>query len=527
MKRAFRKILPALLLLSCLAGALSACSSEPAEPGPDSSVPDSTAASEPLTPPDPSVNTLFALPFAPGETGLLRPLLTHDPVNDTVFALLFDGLFTVNAAGEAVPRLASSIRTEELTVTVELDPNAVFHDGSPVTSRDVVWSLETARTHEDSAYAARLANVTEIRAAGPSAVTLTLAGSEGSLAYMLDVPVVKYGTGVTGSAVGCGRYRMVESEHSTYLIANETWYGRPQDGAFPVNLILLTNVDNRDALIYSIVSGNANLIRIDPLSESLQRLAGNCDVYPVMSRRFLYLAFNTSYYAVTGSGAVRAALAAAVDKAALTAALPGVIWSDGLYPESVTGVPPGPAPALDMAAARSGLAEAGFRFVSGKWLDAEDKVLSVRLVCGKSAVKQAAAELVAADLTRLGVETRLIPTDDMAAVLKSGNFELALCETEVSPDFDFRYLLAYSGSQNFNNFSIAGLDALLDSFFSAGHRRSARTAAQINALVAGETPLIPLGYKQDVICVSRRFRIGNVSVSDSDPFCDLFNWIVY
>ena len=47
------------------------------------------------------------------------------------------------------------------------------------------------------------------------------------------------------------------------------------------------------------------------------------------------------------------------------------------------------------------------------------------------------------------------------------------------------------------------------------------------ALVAGETPLIPLGYKQDVICVSRRFRIGNVSVSDSDPFCDLFNGIVY
>jgi oligopeptide transport system substrate-binding protein len=70
------------------------------------------------------------------------PATTHNGGDD----LVFNGLVTFNDKLEIMPELAAEwdINTEETIYTFHLQPNAVFHNGKPVTAADVVYSWERA-----------------------------------------------------------------------------------------------------------------------------------------------------------------------------------------------------------------------------------------------------------------------------------------------------------------------------------------------------------------------------------------------
>ena len=75
---------------------------------------------------------------------------------------------------EFVPLLAKSWRRRDsLTLAFELDPRARWHDGTPVTSRDVLFTMRRAR---DPAIAPRLGNVTRRMAAATAGEGLRARG---------------------------------------------------------------------------------------------------------------------------------------------------------------------------------------------------------------------------------------------------------------------------------------------------------------------------------------------------------------
>ena len=82
--------------------------------------------------------------------------LANQDVADQLFLRLADvgpGMMTAGDQG-FVPMLARSwTRRDSLTLVFDLDPRARWHDGAPVTSRDVLFTLRRAR---DSAIAPRM-----------------------------------------------------------------------------------------------------------------------------------------------------------------------------------------------------------------------------------------------------------------------------------------------------------------------------------------------------------------------------------
>lgn len=62
-----------------------------------------------------------------------------------VNGLIFDGLVFMRANGEAVPRAASSWEVVDggTAIVFTLNPDCKWHDGTPVTAEDWVWSLQT------------------------------------------------------------------------------------------------------------------------------------------------------------------------------------------------------------------------------------------------------------------------------------------------------------------------------------------------------------------------------------------------
>lgn len=91
-----------------------------------------------------------------------------------VIELMYDGLVDYDAEENIVPGLAASwdISDDGLTYTFELQPDAAFSDGSPVTADDVKFSLERAAGGE--ALGASLELVDSVDVLSDSSVQVTL-----------------------------------------------------------------------------------------------------------------------------------------------------------------------------------------------------------------------------------------------------------------------------------------------------------------------------------------------------------------
>ncbi len=78
-----------------------------------------------------------------GAPRYLNPLLSDpNPVDRELVSLIFDGLVQRDANGRLVPALAESWEVSEdgLTVTFKLRPGVTWHDGTPVTVEDVLFT---------------------------------------------------------------------------------------------------------------------------------------------------------------------------------------------------------------------------------------------------------------------------------------------------------------------------------------------------------------------------------------------------
>ena len=76
----------------------------------------------------------------------IDPHLTTDATSARIIIEVFGGLVTIDRNLDVVPDLAESWDVSEggRVYTFHLRPDAVFHDGKPVTAHDIQWSLERA-----------------------------------------------------------------------------------------------------------------------------------------------------------------------------------------------------------------------------------------------------------------------------------------------------------------------------------------------------------------------------------------------
>ncbi len=79
-----------------------------------------------------------------GSFGRLNPMLDlYNPADRDVDRLIFSGLLRFDSTGTPVPDLADSwgVSLDGTVYNVSIRPNAVWHDGQPVTSDDVIFTI--------------------------------------------------------------------------------------------------------------------------------------------------------------------------------------------------------------------------------------------------------------------------------------------------------------------------------------------------------------------------------------------------
>ena len=131
-----------------------------------------TTASAPVSAPRGRLRVAFDAPAN------LDPALVSSDTEVSIIGAIYDYLIDITSENTLAPRLATAWEStpDGLTYTITLAEKVTFHDGSPFSADDVVWTYNRLRDPANGFATADLyANITEVKADGPTKVIFTLA----------------------------------------------------------------------------------------------------------------------------------------------------------------------------------------------------------------------------------------------------------------------------------------------------------------------------------------------------------------
>jgi peptide/nickel transport system substrate-binding protein len=458
----------------------------------------------------------------------LDPRVGIDAYSERIDDLMFDDLLTRDEHFNVQPGLAERWDTPDpLTYIFHLHPGVRFHDGRPLTSRDVKWTLDTLLQGKvRSTKAAVYKWVDHIEAPDDATVIFRLKEPFAALLWNLSdgaIGIVPYGSldEMTRHPVGTGPFRFVQAEQDKEVIIerNDDYWGRKPN----LERIRFAVVPDPTTRALELRKGSADLEANSLAPDMVLTLEREpeLEVLRGPGSRVTYLALNLRD-PILKDVRVRQALAYAIDRRPMleylwrgfatpaASVLPKQSWA---YNDDVARYD------YDPPRARQLLDEAGYPVVNG---------IRFHLTM-KTSTSEETARLVTAVLQQqlrevnIAVDIRTFEFATFFADVTKGAFQmysLRWIGGNEDPDI-FEYAFHSSkfppNGANRGYYSNPRLDALID----AGRReldQQARkqTYAEIQALLAQDLPYINLWYHDNVMVHSRRVR--NLTLNPSGNY---------
>ncbi|WP_137701446.1 ABC transporter substrate-binding protein [Marimonas lutisalis] len=340
---------------------------------------------------------------------------------------------------EPQPYLAKSweVSDDGLTVTLNLVDNATFHDGKPVTSEDVAFSIMT--TKENHPFKSMFAPVEAVET--PDAHTAIIKLSQPHPALLLALspalaPVIPkhiYGDGqdvkshpANSAPVGSGPFMLEEFKAGevTVLKKNPNFFidGRPKLDEIIIRIIkdpsaLLIAMENGEADLYPFMAGSQEIKRLEKADHLAITADGYAGIGPIN-----WLAFNTTSDKLKDVR-VRQAIAYAVDRDFITKALHRGVSQQQRGPiieSSPFFMVPDETYDTDLDKANALMAEAGF---------ADGMELTIDYIPGPKEQQQSVAEYLKSQLKKIGIDLTVRAAPDFptwAGRVGGHDFELTM-----------------------------------------------------------------------------------------------------
>lgn len=208
-----------------------------------------------------------------------------------LYELAYDTPIGLDLDGNYVPELATdwSVSDDGLTWTLNIVDNAVFHDGTPLTSEDVKFSLELWRDTVDFPFLPSYPDVFTIEAPDDTTVTLIteepIGNFESRMVFMYIVPKHIWEAEADPVAfenadmIGSGSFSMLEYRQGEFvrLAANKDYWAGPPS----VDEVIFQTIENPDARVTALRNGDVDMITEMP-NTAIAALEGDDNVEVVI-----------------------------------------------------------------------------------------------------------------------------------------------------------------------------------------------------------------------------------------------------
>lgn len=502
-----------------------------------------------------------------GSARFINPLLALSGPDEDLSALVYSGLMRAAPDGSLSPDLASSyeISSDGTVYTFTLRKNATFHDGTPVTADDIIFTVQKAQSPDIKSR--RRADWEGVLATSPDpqTVVFTLAHAyapflENTTLGILprhlwkDVPAEEFPfSPLNTHPVGSGPYRVTGFD--TDGTGAATRYTLAPFKGFTLGTAFLKEIaflfyPNEEALVAAYNAG-----RIDSFAgvtpAQLEKLTrpDTMIVRAALPRTFGVF-FNQNKNPILADTSVRAALNEAVDSRAIVANILGGFGStlSGPIPPGTLGeVPPqvpvplpAKAPEAAVATDRAGSARAilsrgGWKFDEGKgeWSKKKD-ILLVTLATSDDPELSATAQMVADAWRAAGVkvDVHVYPLSELnTTIIRPRAYEAILFGEVVGRTMD---LFAFWHSSQRNDpglnlalYANAKADGILaEARVTTDPANREKLYNSFASIIEKDQPAVFLYAPEFIYVVPKRLqgvRLGTLS-SPAERFLNAYEW---
>ncbi len=506
-----------------------------------------------------------------GRPSSITPLTARTQVDRDLVALLFRGLVRLGPGNSVLPDLASrwTVEAKGARWTFHLRPDAFWHDGTPVTSADVVYTVGVLQDPDYTGPLAATWAQVQVTALDAQTVRLDLGDPVGGFLQAAALPLmpahILAGVPVKALAddpfaaqpIGNGAFALVEMTKDAAVlepvlppVADPSGpFDDPAAGATAARTPRLSRLelrfyDTAEALGAAFAAGEVGSVGDLPPGAAVTLAAGTSGARTIRYPTTTLTAITFNLRTPGGPFAdqrTRSALLASVDRASMiNDLLKGAgVRADTLIPPSSWAYDPKAAPqvAYDRAAASRGLRAAGWRRPARAWIPpGASKPLQVTLLApdgSANPVAFAAATRVAASWTALGLATKVdaLPPGDFVDRLRTGRYVAAIVDVNMGLDPDPYPVLASTqarrGGANVSGLQNPELDAALVAARSPGTAAARTKAYSSLQKLLGTLQPMPTLFFRDCVLVAGPELAGPAPRPISDPggrFWDVIRW---
>lgn len=497
----------------------------------------------------------------------VNPILAVSQADQDISMLVYSGLMRAQADGTFIPDLADhySISPDGTTYTFSIRPDATFHDGSPVTAADVLYTISLAQNPDIKS--PRRADWEGVQVSSPDDRTILFTLPHAYAPFMenttlgilpkhlwQDVPNAQFAfSALNTHPIGSGPYRIANTQTDATGAATRfelAPFQRFTLGAPHLSHINFAFFPSEDAMVRAFEAHQIDaMASISPAQ--LVNLSKTVSLVQSPLPRVFGVFFNQTKNPVLADAAVRAALEAAVDKAALVKNVLGGfgVIDSGPIPPGVVGsftpaiaalfTPDGTStavadPAL-AATAKQLLQKGGWKYdeQAGTW-SKDKQILSLKLATANTSELATTAQIVATAWRAIGVQVDVQVyslSEFNNTVLRPRDYDAILFGEVVGRDADL-FAFWHSSQRNDPGLNLAlyansKADTLLAQARAATEKRERDALYQKFAdLVQNDQPALFL-YSPEFLYILpsevQGVRIGSLT-TPAERFLEAYQW---
>lgn len=469
----------------------------------------------------------------------LNPLYNTQSNVEQALYLIFSPLINIEEDGSISRGLAESwiVNESQTAVTVTLRQGLLWHDGQPITSDDVLFTLEQIQKIPESPYRQSVENIQSMEKIDPVTFKIIYKQGFSGVLATLFFPVipqhiyeVEDNKSMTIKPIGSGPYvyeSITPLEHMT-LTANANYF----NGAPLIKKVQVNFIPDEESSLYSFKQGLIDVVYTHDTEWGKYTHTAANKAYEMVSSTYEFIGLNMNRTIFQNKN-IRSALIYGLNREDIIRLYyldHAVVADSPISPVSYLNDKTLETKRYDKEIAKYLLAQEGYEFqTSTGWMEKNGHTFTFQLLVNKESKERVK---VAKELQRMykeiGVEMKIEEVDKVTYLnkIKAKDYDAFLGAYQLSYATDLSFALhsgSIVGGENYTGYQDEKMDHLLQQAFAANSNNILEAYSQLQQHFEEVNPYVSLFFKKSVL-ITKNNITGDIHPTPLNVFANIEKW---